>query len=276
MCSWWRQESRTTEAQLALLRQEIQKAEVELIEREAELIELRVELSAFRLEYEVQVGRKLEELDRIEALISHCKRRIQEYRQWGGLGPPKIGYGREYISVEEQYRRTWREPSSSGLSFPSPPANPETIRDLRKFYRQLCHRFHPDLTQDSQERKWRTDIMAAVNAAYEAQSLTELQSLASRSYVQSGLQQSTDQARLEALQEKFKQIQNSLNRVNQEIRDLIHGSYMELSLDVKLAEKRGQDLLAEMGAEVDRDLAQKRAELDFLQAQLRQLGIECG
>jgi hypothetical protein len=274
MCSWWRREPRTTEARLASLRQEIQKAEADLVEREAELIELRIELSAFRLKYEVQVGRRLEELEHIELAIERCNERIQEHRQWGARGRPKFSDSREYVSVKEQYRHTWQEPVSSGSSFPPRPA-PETLRDLRKLYRQLCRKFHPDLTQDPQERAWRTDMMSAVNAAYEAQSLAELQSLATRSYARSGSHQSADQDRLEALQEKLLQIQNSLDRVNQEIRDLIHGSYMELSLEVKLAAKRGQDLLAEMGTEIERDLVKKRAELDFLRAQLRQLGIGC-
>jgi hypothetical protein len=118
-------------------------------------------------------------------------------------------------------------------------------------------------------------MMSAVNAAYEAQNLTELQGLAARSYVRGGSHQSIDQDRLNALQEMLAQIQTRLDRVDQEIRDLIHGSYMELSLEVKLAARSGQDLLAEMGAEVEQNLVQKRAELAFLQAQLRQLGIEC-
>jgi hypothetical protein len=274
MCAWWQQGSRTTEAQLAFLRQEIQKAQTDLVDREAELIELRIELSAFRLKYEIQVGRRLAELEQIESAIERCTERIQEYREWGAHGRPKFGDSREYVSVKEQYRRTWQKPVSSSPSFPPPPA-PETLKDLRKLYRQLCHRFHPDLTQDPKERAWRTDMMSAVNAAYEAQSLIELQSLAAKSYAGSDSHQSVAQDQLEALQEKLLQIQTSLNRVNQEIRDLIHGSYMELSLEVKLAARRGRDLLAEMGAEIEQDLVKKRAELDFLQVQLRQLGIEC-
>jgi septal ring factor EnvC (AmiA/AmiB activator) len=273
MNSWW-QESRTTAKELALLRQQIQAAEAELVEREAELIDLRVELSAFRLRYEVQVGRKLEALEQIEAAIARCTERIQAYRQWGAQGPPKGRGNAAYVSVQEQYRRTWQEPVSSGPSFPPPP-DPELVGDLRKLYRQLCRKFHPDLTQDPRERAWRTEMMAAVNAAYEAHSLVELQSLAAQSYTHGDEPQGADRQRLKALRQKLAHIRASLDRANQEINDLVHGSLMELSLEVKLAAKNGQDLLAEMGAEVERDLERKRVELDFLQAQLRQLGIEC-
>lgn len=273
MHSWWQNESRTIEEELTLLREQILAAEAELAEREAELIELRIEMSAFRLKYEVQVGRRLEELEEIEAAIERCTKRIQAYRQWGTGGRPKVG-GDEYVSVEEQYCRTWREPVSFGPSFPPPP-DPEMVADLRKLYRQLCRKFHPDLTRDPQERAWRTEMMAAVNAAYEAQSLTELQSLATRSYGHGDSHGGTDRQRLEALQQELVQIRDRLRQVNQEIRDLVHGSLMELSLEVKLAVRSGRDLLTEMGAEVEEELMRKRVELDFLQAQLRQLGIEC-
>ena len=43
----WYHSSYTTEEQLAHLRQQIEAAEVELVNREAELVDLRVELSAF-------------------------------------------------------------------------------------------------------------------------------------------------------------------------------------------------------------------------------------
>ena len=57
--------------------------------------------------------------------------------------------------------------------------------------------------------------------------------------------------------------------------DLTHDSLVEMSLQVKLASRDGQDLLAEMSADVEKDLERRRAELDFLRAQLRQLGIAC-
>ena len=47
----------------------------------------------------------------------------------------------------------------------------------------------------------------------------------------------------------------------------------QMSLDVKLVRRQGRDLLAEMAAEVEEELAQKQVELDSLVAQLEQLGM---
>jgi hypothetical protein len=267
--------ARTLEEQLVALRRQIEAAEAEMIEREAELIELRVEMSAFQLEYDVHIGRKLDALAEIEALIGRCKQRIETYRQWGPQGPPRARDGSEYVSVEEQYRRTWRDPPPPAPPPPPRPLGAVAEQELKSLYRKLCHRFHPDLTQDPDERTWRTEMMAAVNAAYAAQSLTELQALATRPGHRAVRDGKADRHRLDALRDKLRHIQRRIREIERELDDLMHGAMIELSVEVKLAKSRGHDLLAAMAAEVDGKTERKRAELDFMHAQLKQLGIEC-
>jgi curved DNA-binding protein CbpA len=121
-----------------------------------------------------------------------------------------------------------------------------TEAQIKKLYRQLCRRFHPDLTQDAAERVWRTEMMTAVNAAYAARSLVELQALAEKPDRSPSAETGTDEQ---------------------------HSPTMQMNLDVKFAQRQGRDLLAEMAVDVKKDLARKRVELDFLVAQLKQLGI---
>lgn len=277
--------------QLAYLRREIEAAESELIEREAELVDLRVALSAFRVEYDPRVGRKLEELGEVEAELERCRKRVQEYRQWGPDGPPRTEAGNVYVSVEEQYRRTWQQPREEpaprpardggwGAAYrPGGRATPLEGR-IKALYRQLCRRYHPDLTQDEGERARRTQIMAAVNAAYgersrdPRQSLVELEALAERADYSLWAESGTAEQRVVALTDRLKRLQRRLAQADREIRELLDSPLMELSLEVKLARRAGRDLLAEMSAEVERDLVRKGAELEFMRAQLRQLGID--
>ena len=81
--------------------------------------------------------------------------------------------------------------------------------------------------------------------------------------------------RLEALTERLQYLQQRVREVEREIDEWLHGPLMDISLEVKLAARQGQDLMAEMAAKVEKDLERKQAELDFLRAQLTQLGIEC-
>ncbi len=261
--------------QLARLRRQIAAAEAALVEREAELAELRVEVASFELRYETLVGRKLAALKEVEASIAACQKQLQTFRRWGASGPPVGWDGEPYVPVDEQYRRTWRDPAPPGPSF-TPPADLATQsaakQDLKGLYRQLCRRFHPDLTQDPAERVWRTEMMAAVNAAYAAQSRTELEALGATPHGGAAQGAAQGAERLEALQDRLTYLRRKLRQVEGEIDELTHSPLMEMRLEVTLAARQGQDLLGEMAAEVERDLARKQAELDDLRAQLRARG----
>jgi hypothetical protein len=266
--SKWYHSPHTTEEQL------IKMAEAELIDREAELVDLRVEFFAFQLEYETRVGRRVTELEKVEAEIERCQQLVSSYRQRRPGGPFQTGGGQTYIPVEEQYRRTWQQPT-----VPSPPPSAEpmdaaTEAQIKKLYRQLCRRFHPDLAQDAAERAWRTEMMMAVNAAYAARDLAKLQALAGEPDRSPETKTGMEGRRLVTLNDRLQQIQRRLREVEQEIRELTNSEMIQLSLEVKLARQQGWDLLAEIAADVDKDLAQKRVELDFVVAQLKQLGIE--
>lgn len=268
----------STGGQLADVEQQIESVEVELIEREAELVDLRVELSAFRLEYDTRVGRQVQDLEQVEAELRRCQERMAHYRLWGSKGPPGTRSGTPYVSVEEQYRRTWEEPEElppeSWRREEVPrPFHASGGTHVKALYRQLCRRYHPDLTQDPAERAHRTQIMAAVNAAYAARDLTELQALAEKAERSQWIETGTPEQRLVALKERLEQLQQRLEEVQREIRDLVDSPAAQMSLDVKLARRHGRDLLAEMSAQLEKDLARKRAELDFTLAQLKQLGI---
>jgi hypothetical protein len=71
----------------------------------------------------------------------------------------------------------------------------------------------------------------------------------------------------------LQQIQRRLREVEQEIRELTNSPTMQMNLDTKFAQRQGRDLLAEMAVDLEKDLTRKRVELDFLVAQLKQLGI---
>jgi len=263
----------TIEEQLTSLRRELEAAEAELIDREAELVDLRTEVYAFQLEYDTRVGRKLAELEAVEAEIKRRRQRISQYHQWGPGGPPQTEAGEEYIPVEEQYKRAWQQPDTLPPPRPAGPVDAATEAQIKRLYRQLCRRFHPDLVRDPAEQAWRTEMMTAVNAAYAARSLVELQALAEKPDRSPVVETGADEHRLAALRDRLQQVQRRLREVEQEIRDMMNSSAIELSLDVKLAWRQGRDLLAEMAADAEEELARKRVELDLVIAHMRELGI---
>ena len=270
----WHHTSYTTEEQLAHLRQQIQAAETELFEREAELVDARAEMYAFQLEYDTLVGRTETELEAVEAELERCRKQISEYRQWGPDGPPRTIDGTPYVSVEEQYRRAWQTPPPPSPPRPPKPVSAATEAQIKKLYRQLCRRFHPDLSQDAAERVCRTEMMTAINAAYSARSLVELETLAEKPDCSPSARTVIDEQRLTVLRDKLQKVERRLREVEQEFRALMNSPDTDLSLSVKFARREGRDLLAEMAADVEKELEQKRVELNLTLSYAKELGLD--
>jgi hypothetical protein len=270
MTSW---QSETMQEQLERLRAALEQAQAELIEAEAQLADQRAEVNAFEFEFEAQVGYRVDELEALEAEVKRYNDRIQIARN-------KQIFGIGYVSADEQYRRAWQAPPASA---PTPPPQPLGMADearVKRLYRQLARRFHPDLAMDDADRARRTEKMTAINDAYAARSLVELEALAKEPDIlirigQAGPGQTQAQL-VQALQAELARCQRRLREVESERSNLHRRPSVQLSIEVKLARRRGRDLLGEMAAEVERKIARKTAERDMLKAQFDQLGPEQG
>jgi chromosome segregation ATPase len=249
------------------LRAAVERARTELIEAEARLADQLAAIHAFEFEFEARVGHLWDKLDALEAEVERYHDRIQMLRH-------------KYLSAERQYRRAWQAPPRSAPSPPPQPLGPIDEAHVKQLYRQLARRFHPDLVTGEGERAWRTEKMAAINAAYAARSLTELEALAQETdtYIHTGRTQpgQTEAQLMQALQAELERCRRRLREIENELHGLPQRPSVKLSLEVKLARRQGQDLLAEMASDLEAKITRKRVERDMLKAQFDQLGPEQG
>jgi len=260
-------------AQIDDLRAELAQIHNQLIEAEAELADQLAGINAFELEFEAKVGHLIDSLETIEKEIQWYTERIQIIRS-------KEIFGQAHIPVDTQYQRTWQAPPPSVPTPPPEPLDPDREAEIKRLYRQLARRFHPDLAVDEADRARRTKTMAAINDAYAARSLVELVALAkeSETVIDAGRARSgkTEAQMAQALQAELDRCRRRLREIQQELGGLRYRPSVELSIEVKLARRQGRDLLAEMAADLERKIARKTAERDILKAQFDQLGPEQG
>jgi DNA repair exonuclease SbcCD ATPase subunit len=258
--------------QLNHLRAVLAQTQNELIEAEAELADRLAEVAAFEVEFEARVGHLLDSLEALEQEIERYNERIQIARN-------KAVLGYAHLPVEQQYRRAWRASRSPGPTPPSTPVSPASEAEIKRLYRLLARRFHPDLAQSEADRLVRTQKMAIINDAYAARSLAELIALAQGiDTIETGQERpgQTEAQLIEALQAELQRRRRRLREIEHELKNLHHRSSVELSLEVKAARRQGRDLLAEMAGDYERRIARKSAERDMLKAQFDQLGPEQG
>jgi hypothetical protein len=262
----WRHE--TAHEKLARLRAELTLAQDDLFEAEARRVDRMAEVHAFELEFEARVGHLIDKLAAVEEELNDYLLQIQNLRN------ERI-FGTGYRSVDEQYRRTWHVPLDSRTKPPDEPLPPASEAQIKKLYRQLARRFHPDLASNETDRSYRTDMMQAVNDAYAARSMVELVALSQEAEISGHLHETasakTDAEMLDALEQEILRCHRRREEIDRELSNLHNRPSVELSLEVKFAQQRGRDLLAEMAIELEQKIGRKSAERDMIKSQFNSL-----
>ncbi|MFF4318475.1 J domain-containing protein [Streptomyces sp. NPDC001568] len=168
----------------ARLDRAVRAAEQALIEFEIAVETFRVEVENFSRLHHQKLGPMYSRLDELDALIAEAKAErsgdpedLRRAREARSLVMPMPG-------VDELFH-DWLD--SDGISDDAsamltgrsvrPPERVRPSEEVRRLYRELVRKAHPDLAQDEAERERRDAFIARVNAAYgrgEEQSLREL------------------------------------------------------------------------------------------------------
>jgi hypothetical protein len=155
----------------------------EIADRQADLETLKCALARFELAYRAKVGPILVEIDRIRLEISEYRRRLTLLRTDRDFNPDdiehdleaKFGARREEVRAEQEETRRYQRAFRSERSRPR--VDSTTEADIRRTYRELAKRFHPDLAANPEERTRREEIMLRINAAFHERDLNGLQRL---------------------------------------------------------------------------------------------------
>ncbi len=251
--------------QIAQVETEIEQQQIELADLEAEVLDLQRELKEFEARYDRVVKPVAIRLEAAQAAIRELEDRRR--RTWTDhpLGdynplPSEWEPPPDYVPVEEQYRQTWRtlppvdEPPDSPTSAAPKPRHGPDDRETRvkKLFRQLARRYHPDLTTDPIDRHYRTRLMARINEAYAARDLEALEALASQPE-NVNPEEPLAALRLKELRQISRQLQGRIAELRFARTDLLASDRLKLAMNDKINRRRGHDMLAEMAAQMERE-----------------------
>lgn len=258
----------TIHEKLARLRAELARVQDELIDAETELADQMADIRAFEAEFEVRVGFLMTQLAALEGEVNDYLDRIQQRRN-------ESVFGSKYRSADEQFRRTWQQPPKRAAAPPPPPSADEKVQ-LKKLYRRLARRFHPDLAVNEADRLYRTEKMSGINDAYAARSLTELLVFAAemetaRAEPVAARPGQTEADMVQALEKEIRRCRYRIREIDLEMQNIHNRASVELALERKMVQRNGRDLLAEIAADLERKIARKTVERDMIKSQFDDL-----
>lgn len=225
--------------------------EGELADRELRVANLRAELTAFERRYLHLIGARYAELDEYKAQIAERVARQQP------------GNERAQQAAREARTRADETKSAAGEKSTSEPRAFQATPEMKRLYRDVAKRIHPDLTSDRDDRAKRQHLMAAANQAYEQGDEARLAKILNEYECSpEAVQGEGPGAELVRVIRRLSQARGRLAEIEAEMQQMVRSDLHELKERVSEAEKYGRDVLKEMSEKVDAQIAQARERLE--------------
>jgi len=240
------------EQELARKRDEQAALEAELAERELRSANLRAELGAFERQYLHFVGSRYAELDGWKARLAERLAREQPHNE------------RAQEAAREARARADETKSAAGEKAAHEPRAFESAPEMKRLYRDVAKRIHPDLTSDRNDRAKRQQLMAEANQAYERGDQERLvKILTEYEHSPEAVEGEGPGAELVRVIRRVSQARSRLAEIEAEMQELLRSDLYQLKLRVDEAEKSGRAILKEMIAKVDEQIALAKQHLEI-------------
>jgi hypothetical protein len=238
------------DAELLRKRDEQKSLENELAERELRATNLRAELGAFERRYLHLVGLRYAELDEYKALLAERLAAEQPQNE------------RAQQAAREARARANETKSDAGEKAEHEPRVFKASPEMKRLYRDVAKRIHPDLTSDRDDRATRQQLMARANQAYERGDEAGLEKILTE-YESSpeAFQGEGPGAELIRVIRRISQVRGRLAEIEAESQALLRSDLYQLRLRVEEAAQDGRDVLKEMIEKTEEQIAEARRRL---------------
>jgi len=254
----------TADAELTQLKVRLNKKREYIAILELELFNTRVTIHEFMELYNQRVGH-------LEAYLRTLRRKLYEVLEAQRPEPEEPieeAYGaedeEEFTYEDRDETNGWRKIGKGKKSKYSPKME-EQIKNL---FRELARRFHPDLTSDPEEKKWREEVMTRVNQAYSNRDLKTLRALAEQPDRPVDSPNQTKEQEIAGLRAELKRLDGVIADLKARIKHLEESPAWQLKMEARLKRRSGADLLTELEDRIKDQIADLEARLTGMEIDL--------
>jgi hypothetical protein len=236
------------------LRMEFAQLTQDVAELELELATAQAEVSEFTRRYYDLVGRRMVELDAIQARVA---------RKLAEATPEDIEVRATAEEKQEKAAHSARESERFAQASADEPASFRPSVAVKRLFRQIAQKIHPDRASDEADRAWRTHLMSEANRAYRAGDETALHEVAALWHEGHGDESAAKTAVAPAptLLHQVERMRDRLAQIEAELHKLFGSRLYELFIGARHARRQGRDLLAEMAEKLDQSIRQLHQQL---------------
>lgn len=228
---------------------------------------LKVELEMVKQEYDVRVGNLYLKDNHLDLEIIHYKnilhlmeegltfeQAVKKLSETFYAEQLRMDQEKEEMKEQEEIYNK-REVQSEEFS----------LADIKKLWKKLIAKFHPDLVTDTTEKKQREELIKQVNRAYEEYDLETLQKLERNIHIET-YQETT----VEKLEEILVQIENEIIEQVQIAEELQMSEWNGWKKRIERAKKKNEDIFKHIERELLDDIVRKYAILKAYKKEIDQ------
>lgn len=226
------------EQELQRQREALASLESRIAELEPRLTNLRGEMRDFESRYLSIIGNRYDQLAEIEKEIARIQGLDIEEEEEMSLAEDEVGCGQNRFHGDK----------------------------LKKLYREVARKFHPDLASCDQERLHRNQLMVEVNRAYETGAAEQLQQLLEAGASLESIESSgAMSAEMILLVRRVADAKERLVALEADLAEITSAELYKLKLRVENADAFGVDLFSDLILQVDRQITKAENRLHALQ-----------
>ncbi len=259
------------ESQKEQLHQLLRKKRLQLTRLLTKVETLRVELEMVRQEYDVRVGSLYLKDSQLDMEIIYFKNIIQLMNEGASYKDAVEKLNDTYYARQRKFEQE-RQRMKMGEKIYQERTQSEANHagdDLKKMWKNLVAKFHPDLVTDTKEKKKREEIMKQINRAYEEYNYEQL-----KKYENEVAIVEYPESTIEQLENILVEIENQM--IEQEIayQNLRTSEWYAWKVKLKKTKKKGIDIFANMERTLLNDIVKKMDQLKILKSQIPELASD--